>query len=146
MKGFEAQQVYKDASKLMTLAYEAQFCMTAADRIVYGNDFKQDTRRLVALFVLAWGAYTRRLDLIDEFIGTLSNIQVLFRWMNEHNIIKESKAVQKKDPETEAKNPNRIKNEIADAISRIDEGINKWRRKTEGMRYPDAGASGLIKD
>lgn len=120
----------------MTLAYEAQFCMTAADRIIYGNDFKQDARRLVSLFVLAWGSYTKRLDLIDDFIGTLADIQVLFRWMNEHNIIKLAKSVRKEGPATETKNPGYIKDEIADAISRIDEGINKWRHKTEGMKYP----------
>ena len=50
----------------MRLAYDALFCMTNADRIAYGNDFKQYTSRMVALFVLAWGKRTRRLDLIDD--------------------------------------------------------------------------------
>jgi len=122
MNNFSAQQLYKDSVKLMTLSYEAQFCMTNADRIGYGNDFKQDCRRLVSLFVLAWGNYTKRVDLIDEYIATLANVQVLFRWMNQHNIIKLKKGIAKDDPSTETQNPDRIKNEIADAIARVDVG------------------------
>ena len=44
----------------MRLAYDALFCMTNADSIAYGNDFKQYASRMVALFVLAWGKRTNR--------------------------------------------------------------------------------------
>ena len=121
----------------MMLAYDALFCMTNADRIAYGNDFKQYTSRMVALFVLAWGKRTRRLDLIDEFIGYLSVTQVLFRNMNDRNIIRCRKSIWKDDPETPAKNPDAIKHEIAEALDRIDEGINKWRSAQERTRHVD---------
>ena len=121
----------------MRLAYDALFCMTNADRIAYGNDFKQYTSRMVALFVLAWGKRTRRLGLIDEFIGYLSVTQVLFRNMNDRNIIRCRKSIWKDDPETPAKSPDAIKHEIAEALDRIDEGINKWRSAQERIRHVD---------
>lgn len=146
MKGFEAQQVYKDCCKLRALTMEAQHCMTKADRITYGNELKLASGNLVRYFVLAWGAYTKRLDLIDEFIGELSIFTVDFRFCNEHNVIKEKKTIAKDDPNTQEHNPGRIQNEIADCLSRIDEGINKYRRQTEGMMRSEPGVRGLIRD
>lgn len=125
---------------------EAQHCMTKADRIVYGNELKVSSGNLIRHFVLAFGAYTRRLDRIDDFIGELSIYQADFRFCNEHNVIKEKKTVMKDNPETTDHNPHSIKNEIADCLYRIDEGINKYRHKTEGMMHPEAGVHRLIKD
>lgn len=146
MKGFEAQQVYTDCCKLRALTMEAQHCMTKADRITYGNELKAASGNLVRYFVLAWGAYTKRLDRIDDFIGEFSIFTVDFRFCNEHNVIKEKKTIAKDDPNTPDHNPGRIQNEIADCLSRIDEGIHKYRRQTEGMMRSEPGVRGLIRD
>ena len=45
---------------------EAQHCMTNADRIVYGNDLRVCSGNLIRYFVLAFGAYTNRLDRIED--------------------------------------------------------------------------------
>lgn len=146
MKGFEAQQIYKDCCRLRDLTIRAQYCMTKADRITYGNELKTEAANMIRYFILAYGAYTRRLDKIDDFIGELAVFQVDFRSANEHNVIKEAKTIAKSDQETTPQKPNLIKNEIADTIARIDEGINKYRRATEGTMHSEPGVHRLIKD
>lgn len=118
--------------------------MTKADRITYGTELKFASGNLIRYFVQAYGAYTNRLDRIDDFIGELAIYQADFRFCNEHNVIKEKKTIMKDDPETKTQNPRSIQNDIADCLSRIDEGINKYRQSTEGMMHTEPGVHRLI--
>lgn len=106
----------------------AQFCMTKADRLIYGTPALSECKAVISHFVMAYDFADEKDYYIRQFTAEFTNLRLDIEEMFEENVIKAT------NPEAIGGrhiNPESLKKEMADLLGRIDEGMGKFARAND---------------
>lgn len=119
----DKKSIYVDGYELRKLLKRAQFCMTKADRIIYGTPVLEANIRAINDFVIAYefDDEEERAKNIRRFCASFNALKIECRIIAEDNVLKV------RDPEHPENNPETLKKLISERIALIDDALEKWR-------------------
>lgn len=122
----QESSIYVGLSKLRDMLYQAQFLMTKADRMIYGDNLMKYNSECLKLFTMAFLTKEKRIDRLEECIGWFAVLRKDIEFCVRQNIIKYKKRMMDDGlPESEYVNTKKI--ELFKVVAKIDDDMCKWR-------------------
>ena len=121
--------IYINLKRLRNLLYEAQFRMTTANRVVFGNTLMKYSAETISNFILAFTVGDKKLEYLELSLGYFAVLRDDLSFCIEQNIIQYRR--RKKNDGDEDKSDedfvNGRKVELFRLVAQIDNDICKWR-------------------
>ena len=122
----QESSIYVGLSKLRDMLYQAQFLMTKADRMIYGDNLMKYNSECLKLFTMAFLTKEKRIERLEECIGWFAVLRKDIEFCVRQNIIKYKKRmIDDGLPESEYVNTKKI--ELFKVVAKIDDDMCKWR-------------------
>lgn len=122
----QESSIYVGLSKLRDMLYQAQFLMTKADRMIYGDNLMKYNSECLKLFTMAFLTKEKRIERLEECIGWFAVLRKDIEFCVRQNIIKYKKRMMDDGlPESEYVNTKKI--ELFKVVAKIDDDMCKWR-------------------
>ena len=122
----QESSIYVGLSKLRDMLYQAQFLMTKADRMIYGDNLIKYNSECLKLFTMAFLTKEKRIERLEECIGWFAVLRKDIEFCVRQNIIKYKKRMMDDGlPESEYVNTKKI--ELFKVVAKIDDDMCKWR-------------------
>lgn len=122
----QESSIYVGLSKLRDMLYQAQFLMTKADRMIYGDNLMKYNSECLKLFTMAFLTKEKRIERLEECIGWFAVLRKDIEFCVRQNIIKYKKRMMdNRLPESEYINTKKI--ELFKVVAKIDDDMCKWR-------------------
>ena len=122
----QESSIYVGLSKLRDMLYQAQFLMTKADRMIYGDNLMKYNSECLKLFTMAFLTKEKRIERLEECIGWFAVLRKDIEFCVLQNIIKYKKRMMDDGlPESEYVNTKKI--ELFKVVAKIDDDMYKWR-------------------
>lgn len=136
--------IYIGLKRLRDRLYEAQFRMTKANRVVFGDALMRYSAETISNFVLAFTVSGKKLEYLELSLGWFAVLRDDLCFCVEQNIIHYQRNKQKLDKDgnptlkEEEDFVNSRKVELFKLVAQIDNDICKWRaslaKGKSGMR------------
>lgn len=122
----QESSIYVGLSKMRDILYQAQFLMTKADRMIYGDNLMKYNSECLKLFTMAFLTKEKRIERLEECIGWFAVLRKDIEFCVRQNIIKYKKRMMDDGlPESEYVNTKKI--ELFKVVAKIDDDMCKWR-------------------
>lgn len=122
----QESSIYVGLSKLRDMLYQAQFLMTKADRMIYGDNLMEYNSECLKLFTMAFLTKEKRIERLEECIGWFAVLRKDIEFCVRQNIIKYKKRMMDDGlPESEYVNTKKV--ELFKVVAKIDDDMCKWR-------------------
>ena len=121
--------IYINLKRLRNLLYEAQFRMTTANRVVFGNTLMKYSAETISNFVLAFTVGDKKLEYLELSLGYFAVLRDDLLFCVEQNIIQYRRRKKNDGDEDKADEDfaNGRKVELFRLVAQIDNDICKWR-------------------
>ena len=117
--------IYVDLYTLRKLFFQSTFSMTRRDRMIYAEPTLRNIGDCIAAFVMGYEFPDEREKYIKKLTACFTIVQTDLRIMAETGVFKGQRSKEK--------GYVLMEREIYDYVSRIDEGIVKWRNAYIGQ-------------
>ena len=121
--------IYINLKRLRNLLYEAQFRMTTANRVVFGNTLMKYSAETISNFVLAFTVGDKKLEYLELSLGYFAVLRDDLLFCVEQNIIQYRRRKKNDGDEDKADEDfvNGRKVERLRLVAQIHNDICKWR-------------------
>ena len=121
--------IYINLKRLRNLLYEAQFRMTTANRVVFGNTLMKYSAETISNFILAFTVGDKKLEYLELSLGYFAVLRDDLSFCIEQNIIQYRRRKKNDSDEDKADEDfvNGRKVELFRLVAQIDNDICKWR-------------------
>lgn len=121
--------IYINLKRLRNLLYEAQFRMTTANRVVFGNTLMKYSAESISNFILAFTVGDKKLEYLELSLGYFAVLRDDLSFCIEQNIIqyRRRKKNDGDEDKTDEDFVNGRKVELFRLVAQIDNDICKWR-------------------
>lgn len=121
--------IYINLKRLRNLLYEAQFRMTTANRVVFGNTLMKYSAETISNFILAFTVGDKKLEYLELSLGYFAVLRDDLLFCIEQNIIqyRRRKKNDGDEDKTDEDFVNGRKVELFRLVAQIDNDICKWR-------------------
>lgn len=125
----EESSIYISLLDLRNKLYSAQFLMTKADRMIYGDRLMIESADTLKNFILAFDIPQKRYEYLLECMAHFNVLRIDLDFITQKNIIHYKLGAKKDQEGNPIDKKDRINSQQVDlfrTIARIEEDIHKW--------------------